>query len=111
MISKANGQLRGLGLPCLRDKIVQEAIRMALEPIYEVEFHNSSYGYRPNRSTHHAIFRCQQMMHRGFTRVIEGDVKACFDEISAQGHPWMRAREGDGQQNSLISYGGYLSLV
>ena len=69
-------------VPCLREKIVQEAIRMALEPIYEVEFHDSSYGFRPNRSTRHAIFRCQQMMHRGFTRVIEGDVKASFDEIS-----------------------------
>ncbi|MEX0704343.1 MAG: group II intron reverse transcriptase/maturase [Planctomycetales bacterium] len=81
MIPKANGKMRSLGIPCLRDKIVQEAIRMALEPIYEVEFHDSSYGFRPNRSTHHAIFRCRQMMHRGFTWVIEGDVKACFDEI------------------------------
>jgi len=84
MIPKANGELRGLGIPCLRDKIVQEAIRMALEPIFEVEFHDSSYGFRPNRSTHHAIFRCQQMMQKGFTWVIEGDVKACFDEISHQ---------------------------
>ena len=42
-------------VPCLRDKIVQEAIRMALEPIFEVEFHDRSYGFRPNRSTHHAI--------------------------------------------------------
>ncbi len=82
MIPKANGKLRGLGIPCLRDKIVQEAIRMALEPIYEVEFHEHSYGFRPNRSTHHAIFRCQQMLQKGFTWVIEGDVKACFDEIS-----------------------------
>ena len=82
MIPKANGKLRGLGIPCLRDKIVQEVIRMALEPIYEAEFHDSSYGFRPNRSTHHAIFRCQQMMQKGFTRIIEGDVKACFDEIS-----------------------------
>jgi RNA-directed DNA polymerase len=82
MIPKANGKLRGLGIPCLRDKIVQEAIRMALEPVYEAEFHDSSYGFRPNRSTHHAIFRCQQMMQRGFTWIIEGDVKACFDEIS-----------------------------
>lgn len=84
MIPKANGKLRGLGIPCLRDKIVQEAIRMALEPIFEVEFHDQSYGFRPNRSTHHAISRCQQMMQKRFTWVIEGDVKACFDEISHQ---------------------------
>lgn len=84
MIPKANGKLRALGIPCLRDKIVQEAMRMALEPIFEVEFHDSSYGFRPHRNTHHAIFRCQQLMHHGFTWVIEGDVKACFDEIA---HP------------------------
>ena len=82
MIPKANGQQRGLGIPCIRDKIVQEAIRMALEPIFEVEFHDHSYGFRPNRSTHHAVLRCQQMMQKRFSWVIEGDVKACFDEIS-----------------------------
>ena len=82
MIPKANGKMRALGIPCLRDKIVQEAIRMALEPIFEVEFHDNSYGFRPNRNTHHAVFRCQHLMRSGFTWVIEGDVKACFDEIS-----------------------------
>jgi RNA-directed DNA polymerase len=82
LIPKANGKIRALGIPCLRDKIVQEAIRMALEPILEVEFHDSSYGFRPNRSAHHAVFRCQQLMNRKFTWVIEGDVEACFDEIS-----------------------------
>jgi retron-type reverse transcriptase len=82
MIPKANGKMRALGIPCLRDKIVQEALRMALEPIFEVEFHDNSYGFRPNRNTHHAVFRCQHLMRSGFTWVIEGDVKACFDEIS-----------------------------
>lgn len=82
MIPKANGKMRALGIPCLRDKIVQEAIRMALEPIFEVEFHPDSYGFRPHRSAHHAVFRCQRLIHRGFTWVIEGDVKACFDEIA-----------------------------
>ena len=82
MIPKANGKMRALGIPCLRDKIVQEAIRMALEPIFEVEFHDSSYGFRPHRNTHHAISRCQLLMGRRFSWVIEGDVKACFDEIS-----------------------------
>lgn len=81
-IPKANGKMRQLGIPCLRDKVVQEAIRMALEPIFEVEFHDSSYGFRPNRNAHHAVSRCQIMAQRGFTWVIEGDVKACFDEIS-----------------------------
>jgi group II intron reverse transcriptase/maturase len=82
LIPKANGKMRALGIPCLRDKIVQEAIRMALEPIFEVEFHDDSYGFRPNRNTHNAIFRCRQLMQNKFTWVIEGDVKACYDEIS-----------------------------
>jgi group II intron reverse transcriptase/maturase len=80
-ITKDNGKKRPLGIPCLRDKIVQEAMRMALEPIFEVEFHPSSYGFRPHRSAHHAVLRCRSYILTGFTWVIEGDVQACFDEI------------------------------
>jgi group II intron reverse transcriptase/maturase len=82
LIPKADGKMRALGIPCLRDKIVQEAIRMALEPIFEVEFHDNSYGFRPNRNAHHAISRSRSLMQTGYKWVIEGDVKACFDEIS-----------------------------
>ena len=81
-IPKADGKMRPLGIPCLRDKIVQESTRMALEPIFEVEFHNNSYGFRPHRNAHHAVFHCRHAMLQGFTWVIEGDVKACFDAIS-----------------------------
>jgi RNA-directed DNA polymerase len=81
-IPKANGKMRQLGIPCLREKIVQEAIRMALEPIFEVEFHDNSYGFRPNRSTHHAVAKCRQAALHGYKWTIEGDVKSCFDEIS-----------------------------
>jgi len=82
MIPKANGTMRPLGIPCLRDKIVQEAMRMALEPLFEVEFHEHSFGFRPNRRTHHAVFRSRSLLQCGYTWVIEGDVKSCFDEIS-----------------------------
>ncbi len=82
LIPKANGKMRALGIPCLRDKIVQEAVRMALEPIFELEFHEDSYGFRPNRSTHDAVFQCRFLMMQKFTWVVEGDIKACFDNIS-----------------------------
>jgi group II intron reverse transcriptase/maturase len=81
-IPKANGKMRQLGIPCLRDKIVQEAMRMALEPIFEIEFHENSYGFRPHRNAHHALLRCRLAMLQGFTWIIEGDIKVCFDEIS-----------------------------
>ena len=102
-IPKANGKMRQLGIPCLRDKIVQEAIRMALEPIFEVEFHDSSYGFRPNRNAHHAVGRCQQMAFHGFTWIIEGDVKACFDEISHKAILWcVREKMMDNKFLALI---------
>lgn len=81
-IPKPGGTMRPLGIPALEDKIVQESVRMVLEPIFEPEFHDSSYGFRPRRSVSHAVFSCRNHIRNGYDHIIEGDIKSCFDEIA-----------------------------
>ena len=79
-IPKKNGKKRPLGIPSFRDKLLQEAVRMILEAIYEPTFDNRSHGFRPKRSCHTAL----QQISSDFTSVIwfiEGDIKGCFDNI------------------------------
>ena len=79
-IQKKNGKLRPLGLPVFADKLVQEAIRMILEAIYEPIFSIYSHGFRPGKSCHTAL----AMIKHEFTGAkwfIEGDIKGCFDNI------------------------------
>jgi group II intron reverse transcriptase/maturase len=82
-IRKRNGKLRPLGIPTVRDRIVQEALRMVLEPIFEADFVQTSYGFRPNRCTLDAVQRILWAARepRKYFWVIEGDIASYFDTI------------------------------
>jgi group II intron reverse transcriptase/maturase len=83
-IPKANGKMRKLGMPCIRDKVVQEVIRMILEAIYDspygAYFRPTSHGFRPKRSCHTALKEIRDKWS-ATNWLIEGDIRACFDEI------------------------------
>jgi RNA-directed DNA polymerase len=81
MIPKANGKLRRLGIPTARDRTVQAALKLILEPIFEADFRPCSYGFRPNRRAQDAIAEIHQLATNSYEWVLEGDIKACFDEI------------------------------
>jgi len=79
-IEKASGKLRPLGIPTWSDKLLQEVIRLLLEPYYEQRFISSSHGFRPNRSCHTALREIRKTW-LGTVWFIEGDIKGCFDNI------------------------------
>ena len=72
---------RRLGIPTVRDRVVQGALKLVLEPIFEADFHPCSYGFRPMRRAHDAIAEVRHLASNGYEWVLEGDIKACFDEI------------------------------
>jgi RNA-directed DNA polymerase len=80
-IPKASGKLRKLGIPTVADRVVQASLKLVLEPIFETDFSDSSYGFRPNRRAQDAIEDIRFHAHRGYEWVFEADIAACFDEI------------------------------
>ncbi|ACN15732.1 LtrA [Desulforapulum autotrophicum HRM2] len=81
-IPKPGGAIRKLGIPTVRDRVVQQVLREILEPIFDPGFHPSSYGYRPGRSCHHAISKAQLFIREyGFKWVVDMDLSKCFDTL------------------------------
>jgi len=75
-------ELRPLGIPTIRDRIVQKAILNVIEPIFENEFSNSSYGFRPKRSCKDALREADKLLEEGYKYVLDADIKSFFDNIS-----------------------------
>lgn len=80
-IEKPNGGQRPLGIPTIRDRVAQMAALLILEPIFEADFHDSSYGFRPGRSAHDALETLRGYLRAGYTAVYDADLRACFDTI------------------------------
>lgn len=88
LIEKGGGKMRPLGIPALEDKVVQQAVRMLIEPIYEEsEFLGFSYGFRPGRSQHQALDALEAAIRGKVSWVLDADIRSFFDTID---HGWMQ---------------------
>jgi len=80
-IPKPNGGVRQLGIPTVMDRIVQQSIHQVLNPIWDPTFSNYSYGFRPKRNAHQALFKAKEFMEAGRTWIIDLDLKSFFDRV------------------------------
>jgi len=102
-IPKGQGKMRPLGLPAVKDKIAQQAVKMAIEPIFEKEFLDVSFGFRPKRGAQMAIAEVERLINEGYTWVLDADLQNYFDVIP---HDKLLAkveqRISDGRINKLL---------
>ncbi len=80
-IPKGDGRTRPLGIPAVKDRIVQTAMKLVIEPIFEVAFHPSSYGFRPGRGCRDALARVDALIKEGYAFVVDADLEGYFDSI------------------------------
>ena len=81
-IPKADGKMRPLGIPAIRDRVVQMATKMVIEPIFEADFKDCSYGFRPKRNQHGAIRHIRRAVRKGVNWVVDIDIRGYFDNIA-----------------------------
>ena len=107
-IPKGGGRMRPLGIPAVKDRIVQTAVKLVIEPIFEREFEDSSYGFRPERSAKDALRQIDGLIQEGYTHVVDADLESFFETLE---HPTLmrriEERISDGRVLELI--GGFLS--
>jgi group II intron reverse transcriptase/maturase len=80
-IDKGGGKTRPLGIPCVRDRVAQEVLRQLLTPLFELLFHDNSYGFRPGRSCHDALTEVDRLHELGYRFVFDADIQGFFDNI------------------------------
>lgn len=80
-IPKPNGKKRGLGIPTVKDRVAQAAVKLLLEPIFEADFEPFSFGFRPGRSAHDAVAEVVKYLNFGCEHVVDADISGCFDNI------------------------------
>jgi RNA-directed DNA polymerase len=107
MIPKAGGKLRRLGIATITDRVVQASLKLVLEPIFEADFHPCSYGFRPNRRAHDAVAEVRFLATYSYEWIVEGDIKACFDEIS-HSSLMHRVRQRVGDKRVLVLVKAFL---
>ena len=80
-IPKSNGKTRLLGIPTATDRVVQQALHQVLQPIFEVDFQQHSYGFRPKRNAGQAIAQSLEYINSGYQHIVDIDLKSFFDEV------------------------------